>query len=123
MSDSNKEDRIHSNPTSTSATTPPLPTSATKQPSLYFFWGADDHWISNDTRDAVVASRAAIPPSSTSSINASSSSAPRTGPKMEIDQKGLPHDFCTTDKGSAMVVDKVAEYVRDVLGSRHNVDR
>ena len=90
------------------------------RPALFFYWGANDHWISNRTRDAVIASRAALlSPTKTTpeSLQAhNTSTAPtRSGPRMEIDQNGLPHDFCTAEKASVMVADRVAEYVREVL--------
>jgi len=83
--------------TATSADSRDLGTNGTK---LFFYWGADDHWIANSTRDAVIAARAAT------------ASEEGVKPHMEIDRLGTPHDFCTRPNHSAIVANKVAEYVR-----------
>lgn len=78
--------------------------SGEKSPArLFFFWGAEDHWIASITRDAVIARRAGT--------------AERAGPKMEVDTTyNLPHDFCVRERDSEIVAGKVAGYVRDALG-------
>lgn len=54
------------------------------RPKLYFYWGENDHWIANSTRDAVIASRA----------RRGSDPADEGKPHMEVDLHGIPHDFC-----------------------------
>lgn len=57
--------------------------SKTDNPTLYFYFGENDHWVDNATRDAIIAARART-------------SEPGSEGKavMEIDTKGIPHDFC-----------------------------
>ncbi len=54
------------------------------RPNLYFYWGENDHWIDNRTRDQVIASRA----------RRRNDAGEVEGPHMEIDTLGTPHDFC-----------------------------
>ena len=54
------------------------------RPKLYFYWGNDDHWIDNATRDSVIAKRARNGEGPASSA----------GPWMEVDTRGTGHDFC-----------------------------
>ena len=59
------------------------------RPKLYFYWGGDDHWIDNGTRDALIATRAG------------SGQPGETGrPHMEIDTSGVPHSFCISMRSS-----------------------
>lgn len=62
---------------------PPLVTDIDR-PRLYFYWGENDHWIDNSTRDSIIASRAQ---------SAEAKNDPGK-PHMEIDRQGTPHDFC-----------------------------
>jgi len=74
------------------------------RPVLYFYWGRDDHWIANSTRDAVMASRA--------KRAAEGGSAEQDGPFMEIAADEVPHAFCL--RHSESVARKCAEYVEDI---------
>lgn len=51
--------------------------------SLFFYWGHSDHWIANETRDQLIAIRG----DKSDEIKASRH-------VMEIDNSGIPHDFC-----------------------------
>lgn len=97
-----------SNPVDPSPTTTSSPTN----PSLFFYFGTNDHWIANTTRDALIATRTAIPPQHT--LN-SPPVPPRPGPKMILDAHNLPHDFCVREKDSVLVAYAVAGYVREAL--------
>ncbi|KAK5167547.1 uncharacterized protein LTR77_007246 [Saxophila tyrrhenica] len=75
------------------------------RPKLYFYWGANDHWIDNSTRDSVIASRA----------RRDSDAGGERKPVMEVDQLGTPHDFCIKDETSKIVAEKAAGYVIEIL--------
>ena len=71
-----------------------------QNPKLYFYWGVNDHWIANATRDAVIAARAKT-----------EKHGDQNRPVMELDDVGTPHGFCTTNHYSEHVAKKVAGYV------------
>lgn len=50
---------------------------------LYFYFGTDDHWVANETRDELIAARAAT-----------GKTGDEDKPTMEIDTHGTPHGFC-----------------------------
>lgn len=50
---------------------------------LYFYFGTDDHWVANETRDELIAARAAT-----------GQSGDENKPTMEIDTHDTPHGFC-----------------------------
>lgn len=52
-------------------------------PRLFFYFGQNDHWVADQTRDALIASRGTKDPGS-------------KGPWMEVDEGGVPHGFCLT---------------------------
>ena len=54
---------------------------------LYFYWGDNDHWVDNKTRDGVIAARA-------KRIEHFDDEAK---PHMEIDTLGVPHAFCISE--------------------------
>ena len=60
------------------------------KPKMYFYWGEKDYWVDKEIRDALIVSRAQ-----------QFGSAPDEGkPYMEIDTKGIPHDFCISKSTS-----------------------
>lgn len=59
-----------------------------RPPKLYFFWGDNDHWVDNSTRDAVIAARAR---------QADAGKEEGGRPWMEVDETGLPHGFCLSE--------------------------
>ncbi|KAK5000624.1 hypothetical protein LTR66_000536 [Elasticomyces elasticus] len=96
-------------------------TSAEK-PKLFFYFGESDHWVADETRDTLIAARAATDVGT------------HIGrPVMEIDTKNIPHGFCIgkhdlsgsrnnqrrprsdfeTDH-SEQIAEKVVEYIREV---------
>lgn len=50
---------------------------------LYFLFGSDDHWVANETRDALIAAR-----------GHTDGSDDKNKPVMETDLEGVPHAFC-----------------------------
>lgn len=71
---------------------------------LHFYWGYDDHWIAQDTRDRIIKTRARV--------------AGRDGddlkPIMEIDSNGIGHAFCLSESGNQMVAAKSADWIMDL---------
>ena len=60
------------------------------RPKLYFFWGQNDYWIDNSTRDKVIATRA----------RRADDEGGEGKPYMEIDRQGVQHDFCISELSS-----------------------
>ena len=60
------------------AATPDLGSS---NPRLVFYFGADDHWVANHTRDELIAARG-------------SKEEGDGKPRMYIDDTNIPHSFC-----------------------------
>lgn len=57
-------------------------TSNSDKTKLYFYFGTDDHWVADETRDELIAARA------TGQVG------DENKPTMEIDTHGTPHGFC-----------------------------
>ena len=77
------------------------------RPNLYFYWGLNDHWIDDRTRDNIIAARART-----------EGLGDEGKPYMEIDTHGIPHDFCITPHNSRLVAEKVARYVGEIVEGR-----
>lgn len=58
-------------------------TSSNNKTKLYFYFGTDDHWVADETRDELIAARAA-----TGQVG------DENKPIMEIDTHDTPHGFC-----------------------------
>jgi len=71
---------------------------------LCFYFGDNDHWVANESRDRLIASRAKAVPGGDDDK-----------PLMEIDQTGIPHSFCIKHNGP--VSQKTADYVREIVRS------
>lgn len=52
-----------------------------KLSKLVFYFGRNDHWVAERTRDEIIAMRGSI-------------SCGSRGPKMVVCEEGLPHAFC-----------------------------
>jgi len=67
-------------------------------PSLYFYFGAEDPWVNNEIRDALIATRArklTRPKVANGEGEGKVEVDAEEGkPWMEIDRKGIPHAFC-----------------------------
>lgn len=71
---------------------------------LYFYWGSDDHWIAQDTRDKIIATRARVEGLAGSDRK----------PTMEIDSHGIGHAFCLSEAGNQIVAAKCADWIIDL---------
>lgn len=56
-------------------------------PKLYFYWGENDPWVDNRTRDGLIATRG----------RRLDEAGDETKPHMEIDTQGMPHAFCISE--------------------------
>ncbi|KAH0366158.1 hypothetical protein KCU65_g5596, partial [Aureobasidium melanogenum] len=77
-------------------------TANNNQTKLYFYFGTDDHWVANETRDELIAARAA-----TGKVGEEDK------PIMEIDTHGTPHGFCI--KHNDLVAKKVEQYIGELM--------
>ncbi|KAM0323965.1 hypothetical protein ACHAQA_008547 [Verticillium albo-atrum] len=74
--------------------------SSKSSPRFFFFFGKNDHWVSNRFRDNFIRSRAKHIDNGWTHV--------------EIDDTGLPHAFCTTSSNSKAVAEKTAGWLREV---------
>ena len=68
------------------------------RPKLFFFFGRQDHWVADNTREALIKCRGG---------------SEEWQPRMEIDEDGLPHGFCIAH--AEPVAAKCARYVEEVV--------
>lgn len=73
-----------------------------KETKLFLLFGTNDHWVADETRDELIAARAAV-----SKVD---SRQQRQGeadmdlrPKMEIDGSGIPHGFCISELACPLI--------------------
>ncbi|CAI7605460.1 unnamed protein product [Penicillium pancosmium] len=64
---------------------------------LFFYFGRNDHWVAEQTRDEIIASRG---------------QHDGLGPRMFICEEGLPHAFCLKDND--IMARKVAGMIREI---------
>ncbi|KAH9222787.1 hypothetical protein DL95DRAFT_380526 [Leptodontidium sp. 2 PMI_412] len=78
------------------------PDSKSKSPKLIFYFGQNDHWVADHTRDALIAARGR-------------EEGARQSPKpvMMIDEGGIPHGFCI--RHSETVAEKVGGWIREMM--------
>ncbi|KAF9869853.1 major facilitator superfamily transporter [Colletotrichum karsti] len=69
-------------------------------PKFYMLFGKKDHWVADHFRDHFLRAR--------------EKHIENGRARVEIDEKGIPHAFCTTEKNSDVVAEKVAEWLREV---------
>lgn len=84
----------------------------TSHTQLYFYWGADDHWIANTTRDKIIAKRARIQDDPNGAGK----------PVMEIDKHGIPHAFCLKQTHSQLTAAKCAKWIMALGGNMYAGD-
>ncbi|KAJ5637178.1 hypothetical protein N7490_007057 [Penicillium lividum] len=65
---------------------------------LFFYFGRNDHWVAEKTRDEVIALRGR---------------EKGLGPKMFVCEEGLPHAFCL--KHSDIMAEKVASMIQEIV--------
>ncbi|CZT03665.1 uncharacterized protein RAG0_10364 [Rhynchosporium agropyri] len=84
--------------------------SESQAPKLIFYFGKNDHWVADHTRDALIAARGRENEDKGSSK-----------PVMMIDQSGIPHGFCIHKKAnfqidhSEIVAEKVAVWIKALM--------
>ncbi|KAL1967697.1 hypothetical protein VTN77DRAFT_2954 [Rasamsonia byssochlamydoides] len=78
-----------------------------KLSKLIFYFGRNDHWVAERTRDEIIAMRSSI--SSGNNKNTS-------GPKMVVCEEGLPHAFCI--RHNDIMARKVAGFIREILAEQ-----
>lgn len=72
---------------------------------LFFYFGDDDHWVADRTRDDLIAARG----------KNGDGENDDWAPVMEIDGFETPHGFCVREEHWRVVGEKVTEYVGEVL--------
>lgn len=71
---------------------------------LRFYWAADDHWIAQETRDKIIATRARVEGKLGDELK----------PVMEVDGNGIGHAFCLSESGNRIVADRCANWILDL---------
>lgn len=69
---------------------------------LFFYWGKNDYWVNNQSRDSLIAARA-------------QTSGREESVRMFIDPGEIPHTFSLETKDMVTVADKVAEYITELV--------
>ncbi len=64
----------------------------TAPPKLIFYFGQNDHWVANETRDELIAARGYREKQAEGKEEGGEEM--RMRPKMLIDEEGIPHGFC-----------------------------
>ncbi|KAK5151111.1 hypothetical protein LTS14_009607 [Recurvomyces mirabilis] len=82
---------------------------SSKSPGLFFYWGAEDHWVANSTRDVLIAKRGR---------GAVATAGEEGKPVMEIDGHGIPHAFPLKPTHSRIVAKKVAGWIIEIQAER-----
>lgn len=72
---------------------------------LHFYWGSNDHWIAQDTRDKIIATRA----------RTEGKNGDERKPIMEIDGHGIGHAFCLSELGNQVVAKKCADWISGLV--------
>jgi len=72
-------------------------------PKLYFYFGENDHWVADTTRDNLISTRARR-----------GSFAEDNRPVMEVDTNGVPHGFCLRPEHNEIVAERVVAYVMEM---------
>ncbi|KAL4806118.1 hypothetical protein BDV18DRAFT_138730 [Aspergillus unguis] len=76
------------------------PSAGAQQTQLFFYFGRNDHWVAEQTRDEIVAARGAKDGQSGS------------GPKMIVCEESVSHAFCL--RHNDIMANKVADMVREI---------
>ncbi|KAK3074633.1 hypothetical protein LTR53_002778 [Teratosphaeriaceae sp. CCFEE 6253] len=80
---------------------------------LFFYWAANDHWVADDTRDALMLARGRVPNSKLQQRLTFLGESHK--PVMEVDANGIPHAFPVKAAHSRIVADKVADWVGEIM--------
>ncbi|KAJ5272551.1 hypothetical protein N7478_007676 [Penicillium angulare] len=73
---------------------------------LFFYFGRNDHWVAERTRDEIIALRSP-------GRNGHGDHHGWSGPKMSVCEEGLPHAFCL--KHNDIMARKVGNMIRDIV--------
>ncbi|KAH7360672.1 hypothetical protein BKA65DRAFT_449243 [Rhexocercosporidium sp. MPI-PUGE-AT-0058] len=76
--------------------------SKSKAPKLIFYFGQNDHWVADHTRDALIAAR-----------GREAGARQSSKPIMMIDESGIPHGFCI--RHSETVAEKVGVWIKEMM--------
>ena len=68
---------------------------------LFFYWGSNDHWIAQNTRDRIIQTRAKV----------KGQAGDERKPTMEVDSNGIGHAFCLSKSGNQVVAAKCAGWI------------
>ncbi|KAI9721574.1 MAG: hypothetical protein M1812_002336 [Candelaria pacifica] len=93
----------------------PLTTSTPAPPKLIFYFGQNDHWVADETRDELIAARGYREGEGKELGEAKADEAQKTRPKMIIDDEGIPHGFCLRDDHSELIARKVSGFVTEIV--------
>ncbi|KAI4276690.1 MAG: hypothetical protein LQ337_002319 [Flavoplaca oasis] len=99
------------------ATEPGTNSKDTIHSNLVFFWGSNDKWVAQKTRNELIDARgyrrSKASSSTTSSLSDVSSPVDGWKPSMFIDDKKIPHGFCI--KHSEVVAEQVRTWVEEII--------
>ncbi|KAF2159862.1 hypothetical protein M409DRAFT_70753 [Zasmidium cellare ATCC 36951] len=79
---------------------------ASPRTKLFFYWGRDDYWVDNSSRDRVIEKRA----------RRVDGAGQGGRPTMVVDRHGMDHCFSLERAHGKIVAGQVAEWVREVVG-------
>lgn len=71
---------------------------------LYFYWGSNDHWIAQNTRDRIIQTRAKV----------EGQAGDERKPTMEVDSNGIGHAFCLSESGNQIVAARCAGWIESL---------
>lgn len=80
------------------------------RPKLFFYFGDDDHWVADRTRNDLISLR-----------GRGVGQEEAWKPKMEIDHLGIPHAF--PDAFSVAIAEKVKKYVQEIVETDEGIAR
>ena len=83
----------------------PKTSADTSHTQLHFYWGSNDHWIAQNTRDKIIAARA----------RTEGKNGDERKPIMEIDGHGIGHAFCLSEPGNQVVAKKCADWISELV--------
>ncbi|KAI9700311.1 MAG: hypothetical protein M1836_002326 [Candelina mexicana] len=95
----------------------PMTTSTPQPPKLIFYFGQNDHWVANETRDELIAARGYRERQGKELGVGYVEEERGTKPEMLIDEEGVPHGFCLRNDHSEIIAGKVASFVREIVNA------
>ncbi|WPH00680.1 Hypothetical protein R9X50_00351000 [Acrodontium crateriforme] len=83
---------------------------AEQKPKMYFYFGTNDHWVDDASRNSLMKSRGRRGTVTEAGVHSNENLAK---PLMEIDGNGVPHAFCFDH--SEAIADKAVSYICNAL--------